>query len=200
MTLPPPPKGVQIYRKVRDRASYAFALVSVAAVVDADGGKIRSARMAFGGLAHKPWRVAAAEQLWPARRWRRPHSTRPASAVLAGARGYGDNDFKIPLTQRTLHGRADGRDPYGMRTQHDQHEHARSAKRRSISRRALLGQPLDRVDGPAEGHGPRALRLRVSGARNVAYGFVVTAGDRQRVDSTTIDTSRPKRRRASCWC
>ena len=50
VTLPPPPKGVQIYRKVRDRASYAFALVSVAAIVDADGGTVRSARLAFGGL------------------------------------------------------------------------------------------------------------------------------------------------------
>ena len=57
VTLPPPPKGVQIYRKVRDRASYAFALVSVAAVVDAEGGAIRSARLAFGGLAPKPWRA-----------------------------------------------------------------------------------------------------------------------------------------------
>jgi xanthine dehydrogenase YagS FAD-binding subunit len=54
VTLPPPPPGVQIYRKVRDRASYAFALVSVAAVVDASGGRIRSARIAFVGLALKP--------------------------------------------------------------------------------------------------------------------------------------------------
>src|ERR1700678_104009 len=61
VTLPPPPIGKQIYRKVRDRASYAFALVSVAAVVDAAGGKVRSARLAFGGLAPKPWRVAPAE-------------------------------------------------------------------------------------------------------------------------------------------
>src|SRR5437899_1969744 len=61
-TLPPPSPGVQIYRKVRDRASYAFALVSVAAVVEAAGGRIRSARLAFGGLAHKPWRVPQAEQ------------------------------------------------------------------------------------------------------------------------------------------
>ena len=59
VTLPPPPKGKQIYRKVRDRASYAFALVSVAAVVDAAGGNIRSARIAFGGLAPRPWRVSA---------------------------------------------------------------------------------------------------------------------------------------------
>src|ERR1700720_198592 len=58
VTLPPPPIGKQIYRKVRDRASYAFALVSVAAIVDSAGGKVRSARLAFGGLAQKPWRVA----------------------------------------------------------------------------------------------------------------------------------------------
>ena len=57
VTLPPPPPGRQIYRKVRDRASYAFALVSVAAVIDAVGGRIRSARVACGGLAPKPWRV-----------------------------------------------------------------------------------------------------------------------------------------------
>ena len=62
VTLPPPPTGKQIYRKVRDRASYAFALVSVAAIVDAAGGKIRSARLAFGGLAPEPWRVATAEE------------------------------------------------------------------------------------------------------------------------------------------
>ncbi|HEV7822841.1 MAG TPA: xanthine dehydrogenase family protein subunit M, partial [Burkholderiales bacterium] len=62
VTLPPPPQGVQVYRKVRDRASYAFALVSVAAIVDSTHGRIRSARLAFGGLAHKPWRVIQAEQ------------------------------------------------------------------------------------------------------------------------------------------
>src|SRR3984885_1108924 len=62
VTLPPPPPGVQVYRKVRDRASYAFALVSVAAIVDSTRGRIRSARLAFGGLAHRPWRAAAAEQ------------------------------------------------------------------------------------------------------------------------------------------
>src|SRR5258708_4461172 len=62
VTLPPPPPGIQVYRKVRDRASYAFALVSVAAIVDSTRGRIRSARLAFGGLAHKPWRVEQAEQ------------------------------------------------------------------------------------------------------------------------------------------
>ncbi len=60
VTLPAPLPGRQVYRKVRDRASYAFALVSVAAVIDGVPGKIRSARLAFGGLAHQPWRVPAA--------------------------------------------------------------------------------------------------------------------------------------------
>ena len=102
VTLPPPPTGKQIYRKVRDRASYAFALVSVAAIVDAAGGKIRSARLAFGGLAPEPWRLASAEE----RLVEAPASEETfatlASDVLAGARGFGGNDFKIPLTRRTL--------------------------------------------------------------------------------------------------
>ena len=102
VTLPPPPTGKQIYRKVRDRASYAFALVSVAAIVDAAGGKIRSARLAFGGLAPEPWRVASAEE----RLVEAPASEETfatlASDVLAGAHGFGGNDFKIPLTRRTL--------------------------------------------------------------------------------------------------
>ena len=103
VTLPPPPQGVQIYRKVRDRASYAFALVSVAAVVDSSAGRIRSVRLAFGGLAPEPWRVLLAEQ----RLAGAPASTASfniaADAVLHGARGFGGNDFKIPLTRRTLH-------------------------------------------------------------------------------------------------
>ena len=92
VTLPPPVGGKQIYRKVRDRASYAFALVSVAAVVQRDG----SGRVAFGGLAHKPWRVEAAEANLP----------RGAKAVteqvLAGARTTHDNAFKLRLAERTL--------------------------------------------------------------------------------------------------
>ncbi len=102
VTLPPPLPGRHIYRKVRDRASYAFALVSVAAIVDASGGRIRSARFAFGGVAHQPWRVPAAEAALAGA------STGPAGAdaaadrVLAGARGYGHNAFKIPLLRGTL--------------------------------------------------------------------------------------------------
>jgi xanthine dehydrogenase YagS FAD-binding subunit len=102
VTLPPPPQGTQIYRKVRDRASYAFALASVAAVVDTAGGKIRGARLAFGGIAPKPWRVAEAEQLLEGSTPNDAAFTRAADAVVAGGHGYGHNDFKLPLVKRTL--------------------------------------------------------------------------------------------------
>jgi xanthine dehydrogenase YagS FAD-binding subunit len=102
VTLPPPPPGVQIYRKVRDRASYAFALVSVAAVVDASRGQIRSARFAFGGLAPKPWRIEGAEEVLANRAASASNFDAAASFVLQGARGYGGNNFKIPLARRTL--------------------------------------------------------------------------------------------------
>jgi xanthine dehydrogenase YagS FAD-binding subunit len=102
VTLPPPPPGVQIYRKVRDRASYAFALVSVAAIVDSTRGRLRSARIAFGGLAHKPWRVAQAEQRLADAPANPATFKAAADSVLDGARGFGGNDFKIPLTRRTL--------------------------------------------------------------------------------------------------
>jgi len=103
VTLPPPPPGVQIYRKVRDRASYAFALVSVAAIVDRSGGGFRSARLAFGGLAPKPWRVPHAEDRLSGAAADGRTFDAAATAVLEGARGYGSNDFKIPLARRTLH-------------------------------------------------------------------------------------------------
>ena len=103
VTLPPPPPGRQIYRKVRDRASYAFALVSVAAVVDAVGGRIRSARIACGGLAPKPWRVGRAEATLTGAPANARTFDAAANALLEGAHGYGSNDFKIPLARRSLH-------------------------------------------------------------------------------------------------
>ena len=102
VTLPPPLPGRHVYRKVRDRASYAFAVVSVAAVLDVANGRIRSARLAFGGLAHQPWRVAAAESLLTGASVSDASALAAANAVLAGARGHGHNDFKIPLVRRTL--------------------------------------------------------------------------------------------------
>jgi xanthine dehydrogenase YagS FAD-binding subunit len=92
VTLPAPLGGTQIYQKVRDRASYAFALVSVAAVLKPGGG----ARLAFGGLAHKPWRVEAAET----RVAEGPRAV--AAQVLAGARTTPQNAFKTILVERTL--------------------------------------------------------------------------------------------------
>jgi len=90
--LPKPIGGTHVYRKVRDRASYAFALVSIAAVVQKDG----SGRVAVGGVAHKPWRVEAAEAELP----------RGAAATMArlleGAKPTPDNEFKVPLVERTL--------------------------------------------------------------------------------------------------
>ncbi|MGF7159227.1 xanthine dehydrogenase YagS FAD-binding subunit [Rhodoligotrophos appendicifer] len=92
VTLPKPLGGVHVYRKVRDRASYAFALVSIAAIVQPDG----TGRVAVGGVAHKPWRMEAAEAEMP----------RGAKAVteqlLADAHPTDDNAFKLPLVQRTL--------------------------------------------------------------------------------------------------
>jgi xanthine dehydrogenase YagS FAD-binding subunit len=102
VTLPPSPKGTQIYRKVRDRASYAFALVSVAAIVETAGGKIRAARFAFGGLAPKPWRVADAEHPLEGSTPSEAVFAKAGDAVIAGGRGYGHNDFKLPLVKRTL--------------------------------------------------------------------------------------------------
>jgi xanthine dehydrogenase YagS FAD-binding subunit len=102
VTLPRPLGGKEIYRKVRDRASYAFALVSVAAVVETAAGKIRAARLAFGGIAPKPWRVAEAEHLLEGSAPNDATFARAGEAVIAGGRGYGHNDFKLPLVKRTL--------------------------------------------------------------------------------------------------
>jgi len=92
VTLPKPIGGRQIYRKGRDRASFAFALIAVAAVVQRDG----SGLVALGGVAHKPWRIEVAEA----------EMRRGAKAVtarlLANARTTHENAFKVPLIERTL--------------------------------------------------------------------------------------------------
>jgi len=100
--LPPPPPGRQVYRKVRDRASYAFALVSVAAILELDGDRVRTARVAFGGLSYKPWRSAEAEAALVGAPATRTAFDAAGTAALRDARGYGHNDFKIPLARRTL--------------------------------------------------------------------------------------------------
>ncbi|MBA1274499.1 FAD binding domain-containing protein [Stutzerimonas azotifigens] len=100
--LPAAPPGRQFYRKVRDRSSYAFALVSVAVAVDVRDGQVRDARIALGGVAPKPWRAKAAEQALIGQPPDAEAFERAAEAALAGAQGHGGNDFKIPLAKRTL--------------------------------------------------------------------------------------------------
>jgi xanthine dehydrogenase YagS FAD-binding subunit len=102
VVLPAPPPGRQVYRKVRDRASYEFALVSVAAIVAAERGTIAAARVALGGVAHKPWRSPEAEAALVGRPATMATYRAAAEAALRNAVGRGHNDFKIELAKRTL--------------------------------------------------------------------------------------------------
>jgi xanthine dehydrogenase YagS FAD-binding subunit len=103
LELPPLPFAVHShYRKVRDRASYAFALVSIAAAIDAVDGVIRDVRLAFGGVAHMPWRARKAEAVL-----RGAHATedmfrQAADAELADAQPLRENAFKVPLARNLL--------------------------------------------------------------------------------------------------
>ena len=92
VVLPAPVGGTHIYHKVRDRASYAFALVSVAAILQKDG----TGRVALGGVAAKPWRIAAAEKLLPS------GAKTFTSKLLANARPTKENEFKILLAEHTV--------------------------------------------------------------------------------------------------
>jgi xanthine dehydrogenase YagS FAD-binding subunit len=100
-----PPQGFTehyTYLKIRDRLSYAFALVSVAVGLDLDGGTIKDARLALGGVAHRPWRDVEAEV---ALRGRAPNEATFAEAagfVLREARGFGHNSFKIDLARQAI--------------------------------------------------------------------------------------------------
>ncbi len=100
-----PPQGFAThytYLKLRDRLSYAFALVSVAAALRMDGDRIADARIALGGVAHKPWRDPAAEDLLRGQPATEASFAAAAGHLLSGARGYGHNDFKIDLARRTI--------------------------------------------------------------------------------------------------
>ena len=91
-----------VYRKIRDRASYAFALVSVAAVLETDNGNIRTARLALGGVAHKPWRAFAAEEMLQGSPANEESFRRAAEITLQGAQGFEYNSFKIELAKRVI--------------------------------------------------------------------------------------------------
>jgi xanthine dehydrogenase YagS FAD-binding subunit len=94
--------GHSHYLKVRDRASYAFALVSVAAALEVRGGVIERARVAMGGVAHKPWRAREAELALAGARVNEQNFGRAAEAAMRGARGYEHNRFKIELGKRAI--------------------------------------------------------------------------------------------------
>ena len=100
-----PKKGFEknyTYLKLRDRSSYAFALVSVAAALELDGNTITDARLALGGVAHKPWRDQEAEALLIGQPATAATFGRAAAQVIKGAKGQGTNDFKIELARRAV--------------------------------------------------------------------------------------------------
>jgi xanthine dehydrogenase YagS FAD-binding subunit len=100
-----PPKGFArnyTYLKIRDRLSYAFALVSVAVGLELEGETIKEARFALGGVAHKPWRNTVAEEELRGARAASESFARAADTVLREARGFGHNDFKIELARRMI--------------------------------------------------------------------------------------------------
>jgi xanthine dehydrogenase YagS FAD-binding subunit len=91
-----------LYRKLRDRASYAFALVSVAAALEVENGIIKNVRLALGGVAHKPWRAFEAETALAGAEAKAETFSRAAEAELANAKGFAHNRFKIELAKRTI--------------------------------------------------------------------------------------------------
>jgi xanthine dehydrogenase YagS FAD-binding subunit len=101
--LPPPLFAEHShYLKVRDRASYAFALVSVAAALQMDGDTVKTARIALGGVAHKPWRATATEQMLVGKPLSHDTLQRAATLAVRDAKGYRENSFKIELAQRAI--------------------------------------------------------------------------------------------------
>src|SRR5262249_55327430 len=94
--------GNSLYRKVRDRASYAFALVSVAAALELENGSIKNMRLALGGVAHKPWRAFEAEKILQNAAATEENFNRAAKEELKAAKGFEHNSFKIELARRTI--------------------------------------------------------------------------------------------------
>jgi xanthine dehydrogenase YagS FAD-binding subunit len=100
--LPSSALAAQHYLKIRDRASYAFALVSVAVALQLEAGVIRNARVALGGVAHKPWRALQTEQLLAGKPVARENLVRAAAAAVEGAKPHKDNAFKVELAKRAI--------------------------------------------------------------------------------------------------
>lgn len=102
LTLQPGFAAHSLYSKIRDRASYAFALVSVAAALDMNGKTIKDIRLAMGGVAHKPWRLTAAEQFLKGREATAANFKQAATLAMKDAKAYGPNQFKLTLAPNTI--------------------------------------------------------------------------------------------------
>lgn len=156
--LPPIGKTTHIYQKVRDRSSYAFALVSVAAVVALKDGKIETAKLAFGGIAPKPWRNPDVENQLIGQEPTAALFDQAADTLLADAKGHGANDFKIPSPA--------ARSKPCCAPPRRQHNDRASENGQTTSRRSgRYGPGHHRERHPAqrraaEGHGLRALCRR----------------------------------------
>ncbi len=134
------------YRKVRDRASYAFALVSVAAAIDVEDGVVKDVRLALGGVAHKPWRATRAEAALRGAPASAESFVRAARAELAEAQPLRENAFKVPLARADDRARAE-----------------RSRGGRAMIATRAIGAPLDRIDGPLKVTGAAKYACRISG-------------------------------------
>ncbi len=103
MEIPPLPVAAHsTYRKARERASYAFALVSVAAALQLEGGNVKEVRLAFGGVSHKPWRAAKAEAALLGQPATRENFRAAIEAELEDAQTGPENAFKVPMLRNTV--------------------------------------------------------------------------------------------------
>lgn len=102
LTIQPGFAAHSLYTKIRDRASYAFALVSVAAMLDMNGKTIKDVRLAMGGVAHKPWRLAAAEHFLKGKEATAANFKQAATLAMKDAKAYGHNQFKLTLAPNTI--------------------------------------------------------------------------------------------------
>jgi xanthine dehydrogenase YagS FAD-binding subunit len=158
--LPKPLGGTHIYHKVRDRASYAFALVSIGAIVQRDG----TGRVAVGGIAHKPWRVEAAEAEMPR------GAKAVASQLLAGAKPTEANAFKVTLVERTLAAVLTEAKGWAMKFD-------TPAISNPIDQLKIIGHPTSRIDGPLKTTGTAIYAYEWHDAFSTpTYGYVVGAG------------------------
>ena len=189
MTLPAPVAGKQLYRKVRERSSYAFALVSIAAVVELQHGKFTRADLAFGGLAHKPWHdpriadaligPASSDDLYDT----------AADLLLEDAQGHGENEFKIPLGARpAARGVEAGRGGSGM-SAHLKQDEPDTANRLDQMKQGVIGQPIRVSKGWPRSPAPRPMQpnIRSKAASKaslppstITRGEVVSVDKRQR--------------------